>query len=352
MRELHPAQVLVHRGPDEAALREDVQRSLHLREDVDALAVECRLLLVAELVVRREVLGGHLLSQAKDGGEGVASVLGVAVPGRQRLHVQPFVQQELEIPSRHQRWRHRVPFRRPVVRPLPPRAADPWPWHGLSAEAEPADVRDVLTGDPTSIGPPRARGDGTQVRTRPIPPNTSTPPRSRTPTRTFQYRATVAARPVAATTHPCGQPGAHPVGEREQGRQHQGGDPGREPRPRHRRGGGEQLVGGLEVGDEPHWRPQQVEELKDVRRRDRRLRVARERGAGCRCHHVTSDRTPAGPHRRPVPPERSLVRYRRSRRRYAPLEWPVNEVSAGDVTPAGSSPSACPWASSSTSLSR
>ena len=64
---------------------------------MNRFAVEVRLLLVVLFVVRREELGRDLLAGIECGVEGFAGVVGVACAGGQRLGIQPFIQQEIEI---------------------------------------------------------------------------------------------------------------------------------------------------------------------------------------------------------------------------------------------------------------
>ena len=101
--QLRAAELAVHRHADQIRLGERVQRFLDFTDDGDLLAVEARLFCVALLVVRREVPRRQLLAQIQHPVEGLAGMLGEAVPLRQLIDLQPFVEQEIEIPSRQQR---------------------------------------------------------------------------------------------------------------------------------------------------------------------------------------------------------------------------------------------------------
>ena len=105
-RQLRATELAVHRHADQVRLGERVQRLLDFTDDGDLLAVEARLLCVALLVVRREVPRGQLLAQIQHAVEGLARMLGEAVPLRQLIDLQPFVEQEVEISSRQQSGLH------------------------------------------------------------------------------------------------------------------------------------------------------------------------------------------------------------------------------------------------------
>ncbi len=105
-RQLHPPDLVVHGSAEQVRLREDLQRRADLVDDVHAGAVERGLLGVALLVVGREVAGGYLLAQVERRREGVAAVVGVALPGEQRLGVQPLEEQEVQITTREQERGH------------------------------------------------------------------------------------------------------------------------------------------------------------------------------------------------------------------------------------------------------
>ena len=101
-RQLRPAQLAVHRHADEVCLGERVQRFLDLGDDGDLLAVELRFFCVALLVVRCEISSRQLLAQIQHAVERLAGMLGEAIPLRQLIDLQPFVEQEVEIASRQQ----------------------------------------------------------------------------------------------------------------------------------------------------------------------------------------------------------------------------------------------------------
>ncbi len=101
-RQLHATKRVVLRTGHQARLGEGAQRRLHLVDQGDLLAIEIRLALVGLLVVRGEQLLGHALTGVEHRVEGFPAVVGVAFGSRQRRHVQPFVQQELQVAAREQ----------------------------------------------------------------------------------------------------------------------------------------------------------------------------------------------------------------------------------------------------------
>ncbi len=104
--QLHPADALVHRAGDQPGPGEHVERLLHLGQQHDLAVDDVRLVRVVGLVVRREVLGRHLLGEVQDGVERVARVLGVAGPLAQQLDVEPLVEQEVEVAAGEELARH------------------------------------------------------------------------------------------------------------------------------------------------------------------------------------------------------------------------------------------------------
>ena len=94
--------------PIRSACGERVERLLDLADDGDAGAVEGRLVGVALLVVRGEVLLGQLLAEVQHAVERLAGVLGEAAALGQLVDPQPFVEQEVEVAARQQRGLHRM----------------------------------------------------------------------------------------------------------------------------------------------------------------------------------------------------------------------------------------------------
>ncbi len=101
-RQLHAAKGVVLRTGHQAGLGESTQGRLHFVDQGNRAAFEMRLALVGFLVVRGEQLLGHPLTGVEHGIEGFPAVVGVAFCRRQRRHVQPFVQQELQVAAREQ----------------------------------------------------------------------------------------------------------------------------------------------------------------------------------------------------------------------------------------------------------
>jgi hypothetical protein len=106
--QLQPTEGLVHLPGQEPGVDEHLQRRGHLRDEDDlAVRAHVRLVRVRLLVVRREVLGGDGLAQLEHRVERLAGVLGEALTAGQRAHVQPLVQQELEVTTGQDQGRGR-----------------------------------------------------------------------------------------------------------------------------------------------------------------------------------------------------------------------------------------------------
>ena len=105
-RQLHAAIVVVGRGGEQACCRKGLEGRFHLGNEVDSFAVEPRLLDVALAPVRQEYLGGDALRRIERGIEGLARMIGETRPVAERPHVQPFIEQELEIPPGNQLGTH------------------------------------------------------------------------------------------------------------------------------------------------------------------------------------------------------------------------------------------------------
>ena len=118
VRQLHAAVLLVEGAGHQPGVGEHLQRLGHLRDQLDLAVDHPRLVLVGLAVVRREVLGGDLLGEVEDRVEGLAGVLGEPRALGQRLHVEPLVQQEVEVAAgQDQRGTHAARVGRTSPRP-------------------------------------------------------------------------------------------------------------------------------------------------------------------------------------------------------------------------------------------
>ena len=105
-RQLHAADFVVLGGREHPRLGVGAVRSEAGLGQVDALAVEPRLLGVGQPVERIELLARHLLAGVHHRREGLARVIGKARPCRQRLDVEPVMEQEVgRLAIRHERCR-------------------------------------------------------------------------------------------------------------------------------------------------------------------------------------------------------------------------------------------------------
>ncbi|MOA32256.1 hypothetical protein D3C78_1534600 [compost metagenome] len=91
---------------EEAGVGEGVPGGLGFRDQVYALAVEGRLLGVALVVVRGEVLGGDGARGAQAFVEHAAVMLGIARALQQRLGVEHFVELEIQLAFVEQQISH------------------------------------------------------------------------------------------------------------------------------------------------------------------------------------------------------------------------------------------------------
>ncbi len=96
-------------GRHQARRSEGVERLPDLGDQRDALAVELRLVEVTLACVRREQIGGDPLGGVERRIEGLARVLGIPRPLRQRLDVEPLVEQERQVAPAEDRL-HRLYF--------------------------------------------------------------------------------------------------------------------------------------------------------------------------------------------------------------------------------------------------
>jgi hypothetical protein len=101
-RQLHATELLVERAGLQPRTRVHVEGGGDLGDHHDpAVLPDVRLVEVRGAVVRREVLGGDVLAQVHEGVERAAVVIGEPLARREPPHLQPFVQQEVKVPSRH-----------------------------------------------------------------------------------------------------------------------------------------------------------------------------------------------------------------------------------------------------------
>ncbi|MNJ53646.1 hypothetical protein D3C77_490480 [compost metagenome] len=83
-------------GSEKASLGKGIPGRLGLGDQVDLFAVEGRLLRIAFLVVRGEVLGGDTVGGLQGGVEHLAVMLGIARTLQQRLGVEQFIELEAQ----------------------------------------------------------------------------------------------------------------------------------------------------------------------------------------------------------------------------------------------------------------
>ena len=95
VRQLQPADPRVHAPTEQPGFGHGVERDLDLGGHPDATVDELGFGRVAQLVVRREPLGGDLRAEVEDGVEGLPGVLGVPLALDERLDVEPVVEQEV-----------------------------------------------------------------------------------------------------------------------------------------------------------------------------------------------------------------------------------------------------------------
>ncbi|MOA32255.1 hypothetical protein D3C78_1534590 [compost metagenome] len=93
-------------GGEEARVGEGIPGGLGFRDQLYALAVESRLLGVALVVVRGEVIGGDGARGAQGLVEHAAVVLGIARALQQRLGVEHFVELEFQFAFVEQQVSH------------------------------------------------------------------------------------------------------------------------------------------------------------------------------------------------------------------------------------------------------
>ena len=93
--QLHAADVIVLRGAEHARRRVRLVRIVRAPRQRHRLAIEVRLLGIDPAVERSVLLAGDALAGIQHGVEGVAGVVGKALPLTQRIYLQPLVQQKL-----------------------------------------------------------------------------------------------------------------------------------------------------------------------------------------------------------------------------------------------------------------
>ncbi len=108
-RHLQPAVLLVEPQPQQVGSGVGLHRLLHFRQQVHVLAVPGGLGQVGRPVVRGEEVGGNSFAQAQHPVEGLAGVVAIPLPRRERLDVEPLVEQELKVSPRHDQG-HCDPF--------------------------------------------------------------------------------------------------------------------------------------------------------------------------------------------------------------------------------------------------
>jgi len=97
MGQLHAVEFGREGGPDEAGLGEGPDTPGDLRQDMGPVRVQCRLDPVGGLVVRQERILGQAPGEVDHGIERLAAMVGEAVARAQRVHPQPFMQQEGDV---------------------------------------------------------------------------------------------------------------------------------------------------------------------------------------------------------------------------------------------------------------
>ena len=125
LRQLHAAAFVVLGGAHQAGRGQRRERRADFVDDLHALAVEARFVAIGFLVVRSELFLGQARGRVEHRVEGLATVIGKARGRRQRRHVEPFMEQEFEIPAREQQLGHCL--REPRTgRPRPGRRRCTW----------------------------------------------------------------------------------------------------------------------------------------------------------------------------------------------------------------------------------